>query len=249
MRRLWRRKSQSGMKWVIPFLVVAAFCVFLILALRTSGQSIVETERNPNLNTVASPAPVTVDANPDTPVPFGYKCVWFAVKTTNSVEVLETVGFKSAIRCNWMSGIKAAYHEQVFVSPPVQGWTLIVGQDLPTLDDPARVKQTENLLTKLSAKFEEAHHYATHRVAEYHCWAKASNGKIVREYAYLGESGETVRNMGEKTEGEKAAGIGNAATYVPDEETVMKVAEKWSLNPSTLNQQSAAPATGWLGHL
>src|SRR5207249_936831 len=150
---------------------------------------------------------VTADATPDTPQQFGYKCIWFAVRTTNSEDVVSTVGLKSPVRSNWKSGIQAAYGGNVFISPPVSGWTLIVGQDLPTLDDPRRKKKTESLLVKLSERFGEAHHYATHRVVEFRAWAKASKGKIAREYGYLGERGEVLCNVGEKTKGEIEAGI------------------------------------------
>ena len=188
-----------------------------------------------------------VDVTPDEPARFGYKCMWFAVKTTNVEDVVKEIGLKSPQRCNWKSGIAAAYEGSIFVTPTVNGWTLVVGQDLPTMDDNDRRKQTEALLVKLSSRFGEAQHYGTHRVVEFHAWAKAVGGKITRKYAYLGERGEKLCDVGEMSEGERDAGITNSLAFFPNESQVMKVAEKWSLDPSELTSKSAEKGVGWLG--
>ena len=115
-----------------------------------------------------------VDTNPDGPVPFGPKCIWYSVRSTNTDDVIKALGLKSPVRCNWKSGIAAAYEGQIFVAPPVNGWILVVCRDFATLDDPQRKKKAETLLSALSTKFGEAHHYATHRIVEFHAWAKAA---------------------------------------------------------------------------
>ena len=189
------------------------------------------------------------DLTPDSPTPFGYKCVWFVVKSADSEDVAKTFGLKSPIRCNWKSGIMGAYHGNIFVSPPVNGWIFIVGDELPTLDDPKRKKETEALLTTLSSKYGEAQHYASHRIVGLATWAKASGGKILREYSYLGETGEVLFSIGEKTKEEIDAGIKDGSDFFPSEEEVMNVAGKWSLNPQTLNKDSASPDIGWGGNL
>ena len=175
--------------------------------------------------------------------------MWFAVKTTNADEVVKEIGLKSPQRCNWKSGIAAAYEEGVFVAPPVNGWTLVVGRGLPTIDDAARKKETDALLVKLSKRFGEAQHFGTHRVVEFHAWAKAIDGDVVREYAYLGERGEKLHDTGKITAEEQEVGIKNEAEFFPDESHVMKVAGKWSLDPTTLSEKSGGKGVGWLGTL
>jgi len=190
-----------------------------------------------------------IDATPDDPAPFGYKCMWFAVKTTNVDDVVKEISLKSAQRCNWKAGVAAAYGGSIFVTPSVNGWTLIVGQDLPTLDDDERRKQTEAMLVKLSKRFGEAQHYGTHRVVEFHAWVRAVGGKITREYAYLGERGEKLYHSGTITSEEQAVGITSDSSFFPNESHVMKVAGKWSLDPTELSSKSSGKGVGWLGTL
>lgn len=192
---------------------------------------------------------VPVDATPDGPAPFGYKCIWFAIKSTNIDEVVKEIGLKSPVRCNWKSGIAAAYNGGVFVGPAVGDWTLVIGQDLPTLDDAGdRQKQTDVLLIKLSKRFGEAQHFGTHRVSDFHAWAKALSGKIVREFAYVAAD-EKLCNLGGMTAEERSAGIMDSPDFFVDENHVMKVAEKWSLDPCKLTPSSAEKGVGWLGSL
>lgn len=227
--------------------LVVVLVVLFVLNNRKAQQS---TSQSGNSTKTPSRTPVPVDATPDDPTPFGYKCVWFAIKSTNMDEVVKEIGLKLPVPCNWKSGIAAAYEGSIFVSPAVGGWTLVIGQDLPTLDDGGdRKKQTDALLVKLSQRFGEAQHFGTHRVVEFHAWAKAVGGKIIREYAYIGERGEKLCDVGTMTDEERNAGITNSPDFFANENHVMKVAEKWSLDPCKLTPNSAEKGVGRLGSL
>ncbi|GHT00739.1 hypothetical protein AGMMS50296_9050 [Alphaproteobacteria bacterium] len=66
----------------------------------------------------------------DCPVAFGYKCAWLAFPTEQTAEVVKAVEFKQMSKANWQTGIDAAYGYEskiAFVTPPVQGWTFVVG--------------------------------------------------------------------------------------------------------------------------
>jgi hypothetical protein len=92
--------------------------------------------------------------------------------------------------------------------------------------------------------------FATHRVVEAHLWARAIGGSLVRAYSYVGESGEKRVEIGEPTPEEIALDLrffdpnGPDAEEdgyweredlrYPDEEDVMRVAERWSVNPAAL---------------
>ena len=91
----------------------------------------------------------------------------------------------------------------MFITPPIDNWTLGVGMRLPTGDSKESIEQVSDLLKSLSKQFGEAQFFCTHRVVEYHCWIKSTNGQIDRIYSYLGERGANIEIQGEPTEIEK----------------------------------------------
>src|SRR5689334_9566233 len=134
------RKARAMKLTVIHYTVLVL--VFLVLFILKTRKAQAQATQQTNAPSKKGQTSLVVDSTPDEPVPFGYKCMWFAVKTTNTAEVVKEIGLKSAQPCNWKTGIAAAYEGKIFVAP-INGWTLAVGQDLPTLDDEERRKQTE----------------------------------------------------------------------------------------------------------
>ena len=196
---------------------------------------------------------------PDYPEPFGYKSLWFAVKTTNKSRLAEIFGLVNSCDCNWTVGIQRAYEGGVFITPSIGDWTLICGNGLLIYDKNNRQKL---LLNQLSAEFGSAQFFATHRVLDYHCWMKAERGKLIRCYQYSGEKGENLEVAGQETDIEKSLHLINTFSVeakdsnyferedilTPDEETVMKIADNWSVDPSTLNlRKDVAPGLGLFG--
>ena len=118
--------------------------------------------------------------NEDTAVGFGYNIMWIAVKTINKEKVAQTIGLKSTKPSNWQNGIDEAYKDAIFITPPVEGWILVVGMKLPSGDSKESIKEVAELLKKLSTQFGEAQFFCTNRVVDYHCWIKSTNGKIER---------------------------------------------------------------------
>lgn len=168
------------------------------------------------------------------------------------------LGLKIIEDCNWEAGIQQAYHNYaVFITPAINGWTLACGYGLP--EDLEKIKP---LLQAFSLEFGEAQYFATHRVTDYHCWMKASNGQMQRAYTYLGEIGENITVEGEATDIEKTFELANTFSAEaqndayferedltwPDEELVMQIAESWSINPSELeNRNDITPGLGLIG--
>jgi len=76
---------------------------------------------------------------PDTPQGFGYKVMWFSVKTSDPAAVIDALQFGEAIPANWASGMAAMYERDaaeageawVFVTPPLNGWVLAVSPSWP----------------------------------------------------------------------------------------------------------------------
>lgn len=188
----------------------------------------------------------------DKPIDFGYKIVWIAVKTDDKIEVANILKLKNQKPCNWKSGIESAYENSVFITPQIGNWTLAVGMKLPYGDTLESIEKLENVLNKLSSKFGEAQFFGTHRVVEYHHWIKSVNGKTVRMYNYIGDIGQNIKVFGKLTEPELGLDLFNSLSIeaqsesyweredldYPNEELVMKVAEKWSVNPTKLSKRT-----------
>jgi hypothetical protein len=188
---------------------------------------------------------------------FGYKTAWFAVHSSNTDSVVQSLRLSNPVPAKAQFGIDAAYgngspdlSRRAFVTPPLGGWMLIMSTGFFDIAD-AEPAQFPNMVAKLSAELgTEAQFFATHRVVESHLWARAIGGQLVRAYSYVGESGEKKIDIGEPSAEEVALELrffdpsspdAEAEGYWdredlrhPDEEDVMRVAERWSVNPSAL---------------
>jgi hypothetical protein len=200
----------------------------------------------------------------DSPVPFGYQCQWLAVRSDATRAVADAVFLRNEKNCTWSDGIAAAYGSKLFVSPPVDGWTFVVGNCLPDCgrpDGPDWVPdRCTPWLVHLSRQFGEVQYFGSQRVVEYHAWAKACGGRIIRAYSYLGEQGCTIWNRGDLTAEEATLGFTPPpenlseeeavfAEVVPDEEAVMQIAGIWSINPQTLESYGSTSGLGSVGDL
>lgn len=201
-----------------------------------------------------------IDETPDSPSSFGYKMSWLAIRTESPKQVVDLLPIDSRQRANWRSGIASAYNGRTFVSPPVDGWVFVVSHRLPQLGSDVDPNAWSRLMQSLAACFDDVQYFGTHRVVEFHAWARFLNGKEQRAYAYLGERGEMLVNRGEQTAGEREPGyefsdeslseldeseLENVS--IPDEDDVMEVAGKWSINPLTLDDRQSPVGVGWVG--
>ncbi|CAM4137759.1 MULTISPECIES: hypothetical protein [Flavobacterium] len=229
----------------MKILLIIAIVAFIFL-------SIWIAKRN-NVTAQFKKEPKLILTEKDTPIDFGYKTVWIAVKTNDKKRIIEILDLKNTQQANWKSGIEIAYNEGVFITPQVGQWTLVVGMRFMknggSLKD---VNELEIKLNQLSLEFGEAQSFGTHRVVEYHHWMKSVKGKTVRIYSYLGEIGENNKVFGEPTKAEKGLNLFNSLSkeaasdsyweqedlVYADEELVMKIAEEWSINPTKLSQRN-----------
>ena len=209
---------------------------------------------SPSPTYYSSPVPLIADQTIlDSAVSFGYKCVWFAIKTGNKNKVAKILELKNVSDCNWQVGIDKAYKGSVFITPTVNGWTLVCGWGLP-LADPTKKNfdEVKNILKTLSKEFGEAQYFCTYRIEEYHCWMKALNGQVKRIYSYWGSNG-IILVEGQPTEFEQSLKLANTISdenYFerenivwdrPNEDLVMKIAEHWSIDPTKLEERKDIP--------
>jgi hypothetical protein len=184
---------------------------------------------------------------PTGPVPFGRKIGWIAIRSEDSRGIISSLPIRSPKPENWQEGIEAAYEgDHIFVTPPVNGWICVVGQGVMGAGDRLSVQSVAQKAGELSSVFGQAHSYASHRVIEYHHWMQATNGVLLRSFAYLGETGELLANEGPLTEKERSLTLFNLPpeNWTPDEEDVMMVASHWSFDPSRLSAESGPAESG-----
>jgi hypothetical protein len=159
---------------------------------------------------------------------FGYKTAWLAVRDSTPEQVADAIGLTDPRSIAWAEGVEASYEDGIFVTPPTSGWVLAVGVGWFG-NEPDIASLSAGLAT-------EVQFFATHRVVEAHTSARAVNGRT-RRVSYVGDSAELVQ-YGDATPTEQDLGLDDLdeerAIDLISEDTVMEVAEGWSLNPQRL---------------
>ncbi len=175
-------------------------------------------------------------------VGFGGKQAWLAVAGDDPVAVIEALGLRDLGPVPWREGIDLAHltDDRVAVTPPLPGardigWILATGR---------RFLATGVDVVELSATLgTEVQFFATHRVTELHRWQRAVKGEPVRTFGYVGQSGEVTSWHGEPGPAEREIGLpaelDEDATVLVGEKDVLRVADAWSIDPTTLTGRPA----------
>ncbi len=183
---------------------------------------------------------------------------WMAIRTGNVAAVQETLGLSNARRCTWQDGFQIAGVEHLFISPPVNGWILVVGPALPAPDED--VDFCFHFLSHISKRLGHVQYFSLNRALSHHCWVRAHTGRIERAYAWFGE---TLWNQGPITAEEKALGMechpyGRAVEDLDYQsmnrlngttENIGRLAARWSLNPAALKPEVFTATAGITGEL
>lgn len=197
---------------------------------------------------------IIFEQSPDRPASFGYRMAWLAVRSRDTEAVLEELDLVAAEPCNWKSGIGTVYDDQlgndhVFVSPPVNGWTFVVGLALPYPVGRTFADKVVPLLDRLGRRFVEVQYFFAYPPIDVFAWARLLEGRIVRAFAVT-DCG-VVWNRGRTTKEERALGLklfdfrgvrgrkgdaGGEIILYPTEEHVLRLAERWSLDPTELDK-------------
>jgi hypothetical protein len=181
----------------------------------------------------------------DIMVGFGGKQAWLAVRDGEPERVLAALGLRDLGEVSWRDGIDLAHltDDRVAVTPPLPGardttWVLAVGRYLMRPDTVVDV-------TDLSARLHtEVQFFATHRVTESHRWQRAADGELVRTFGYVGQTGDVTSWHGDPDAAERAAGLpaefdAEESTILVSEQDVLRVADGWSIDPTTLDGRQA----------
>ena len=182
---------------------------------------------------------------------------WLAVRGENPQAVESALGVHNSRACSWSDALATPFEPRLFISPPVQGWILVMGCDLP---DPADdVDDCFKFLTGLSRKLGEVQFFSRHRAVAHHGWARLADGKVIRAYAW---AGETLWNQGTMTESERVLkfrcltytessevfGLAQREVLALNTERVVRLAAAWSIDPMSI-EGAALEGKGIAGDL
>jgi hypothetical protein len=229
---------------VITILVIATIAAAIVLAARIGRGRVI------------------FPIGPDHPVAFGYRMGWLAVRARDTAAVVDALGLLEPQPCNWNAGIGSVYdvklgESHVFVSPPVNGWIFVVGLPLPQPLGRSFVDKATPLLVGLGGRFVEVQYFLAYPPVDVFAWARMIDGRIVRAFA-IGDDG-LIWSKGKTTKEERALGLklfelrgvkdrrgdaGGEMILHPTEDHVMRIAHKWSVDPTRLNKQSAPARLG-----
>ena len=181
------------------------------------------------------------------------------MRSTDVKALAQALQLQDLQPANWQYGIWHSVESDdyaVFVSPPVNGWMLAVGT--PILFE-ADEHATQRMI-ELSRQFGEVQFFASMRTSEAYAWARAKDGRLIRRF-YEGDG--TRSEAGPLTEEERELGQKFFDAASPeakdpgywkrkdlsrlDEDYVLKIAGKWSVDPTKLNELGLAPALGIVG--
>lgn len=174
------------------------------------------------------------------PVPFPMPSRWIAIRSHNTTQVRELLGVADQPLISWSDALAHCRSRDMFVSQPVDGWTLVIGAAVP---DPAQdVDAAYRFLTRVSSALGELHFYSADRVLNFHTWARLDDGRVTRAYGW---AGETLWNEGRMTLEEKLLGLrcrayaeepepmhyGDIPPELHNTERVILLARRWSIDP------------------
>ncbi len=208
---------------------------------------------------------VVYATEPDQPRGFGRSMGWLAIRTRDTDRVAERLGLLDLVHANWDNGLGTVYDEllaedRVFVSPPVNGWTFVVGLALPQPMGKSFADKSTALLLELGSTFIEVQYFLAYPAHDYFAWARVIDGKLVRAYAVTDDG--VAWNKGRQTKEEKhlgtkfyevrgvrkARGQGTSElVLIPSEAHVAALAAKWSMNPSRLDTITVNTGLGYVG--
>jgi hypothetical protein len=182
-----------------------------------------------------------------TPFLFDRPNRWMAVKCSQIQKVQSALGIHNATLCPLSEGFSKLNERKLFISPPIKGWILVVGNSLPDVtEDPDKVFR---FLMRVAAELGSIQYFAANRVLNHHAWVRIENNRVYRAYAW---AGETLWNQGDRTAAERELDL-KCYDYcdaplpfpftardsnVANTEKVFQLAARWSVDPLAVNNQN-----------
>ena len=183
---------------------------------------------------------------------------WLAVKCANIHKVQAALGLNNPTPCPLSEGFSRLGEDKLFVSPPVNGWILVVGNSLPDMGED--IDKLFRFLMRVAGELGSVQYFTSNRVLNHHAWVRIENNRVHRAYAW---AGETLWNQGARTAAErelemKCYDYGHVPlpypftardSHVANTEKVIQLAARWSIDPLAINNQNLRAAFGIAGDL
>ncbi|HBU59625.1 MAG TPA: hypothetical protein DEB48_07270 [Verrucomicrobiales bacterium] len=183
---------------------------------------------------------------------------WLAIRSGNVAAIQETLGLSNPQRCTWKDGFAISGVERLFISPPVNGWILVVGPALPAPEED--VDFCFHFISHISKRLGHVQFFSVNSALNHHCWVRAHTGRIERAYAWCGE---TQWNQGPVTPEESVIGMECHQYGISIEDldpkqitqlnnntvNIPQLAARWSINPDALSPEIFTKSSGITGEL
>ncbi len=127
-------------------------------------------------------------------LPYNQPDVWLAIRNRNVDHILEAFGMQNITPCTWEDGLENTDRRGIFVSPPIGGWTLVLGPRLPDLS--GDVDALFRFITQLSARLGHVQYFHSNTALHHHAWVRSEYGRIHRAFAW---TNQTIWNQGRPT--------------------------------------------------
>jgi hypothetical protein len=235
----------SGFVSVLALGICAAIVSVLYVRQRRTASSMLPEVKQPGIGVTPAYQPSV----------FEHSCRWCVVKGKKVSAVQSALGLHNPTPCSWNEGTSGLGSHQLFVSPPIRGWILIVGPGLP---DPCEdAEKCFHFLVQLSRSLGEVQCFSVNRAANHHAWVRLNQGKIRRAYAW---AGDTLWNQGRPTQAERELAVRCAAYgerppavdpsisgFVGNSDKVPQLAARWSFDPAAISQSMLQTGLGVAG--
>lgn len=239
-------KEIAWLLMLIPFGIVSGTGVFFIFCAWRRASKKGESEKSQAATGFVSPFQSII---------FEPINRWLVVKCNNPSLVQAALNLHQPTACSWDEGLSEARDDKLFISPPVNGWILVIGSGLPgPFED---VDKCFVFLTNLSRKLGQVQFFSASRVVNHHAWAMVERGRVYRAYAW---AGEPLWAQGPMTSAEReldlrcfAYGTEQNAFTLKEElaantEKLGQLAARWSIDPAAV-ATSARVGHGIVGGL
>jgi len=213
-------------------LVVGVGTLFALLIRRHNREQSARRRHNRKVDQLTQ---VTSARNRVLPYPLPQR--WIAIRSSNTAYLRELLALRAQVP--WSEALTRSRERTLFLSNPVNGWSLLVGGAIP---DPAQdIDALFLCLSRVSSDVGEVQFFAGDRVLNFHAWAKLRDGRTVRAYAWSGDVqwNEGWVSLEERLLGLRCRGYGEEAPIlrygeIPAEQTnaerVPLLARRWSID-------------------
>lgn len=189
---------------------------------------------------VTTASPELVARGQRRPFPFPWPGRWMAIHGATPDRIREAFRGKVSPYSSWADALLRCRERTVFVSPSVDGWSLVVGANLPDVFQD--VDRAFHRLRELGDALGTIQYFSTDRVVHSHAWVRIDQGQVTRAYAW---AGSTLWNEGRVSLEERLLGLrcreyGEESEPVPfgevspeshNADRLVLLARKWSVDP------------------